>query len=762
MWFAGAVIAVLVGGRLSLLSGDPQSPPDEEAAGGRTDEAAGGVNIGAGGDFSGANFYLGTSGPPGAGTNDDEHCAPVDPLGRAVLVPPVGRLPEWIRGRDPLLRRLEELIARPDGRVHLLSGLGGTGKSTVALWVAKLAAEQGRTVWWAPAVDASSLTSTLLDLAESLGAAPHQVRGALAGKRDPSDVLWPELEKRPGWVLLIDNADDLAALASGQRTVRDGNGWLRPTRAGLVLVTSRNSDTRRWGPHVENHPVAELPADAGAQVLLDMAPDAGTDNQARVLSARLGGLPLALYHAGSHLASPFARERTFDGYRQALETRFSVLMGQGGADRDIVTSTWELSLNRLAQEGTPQARRLLLVLAQFAEGVPIPLDLLDHDVLGSVCLDQGADGVGPGLAALRSVGLIEIRPADREGDVVTMHPLVRDVSLRSTTPADEPRTLLGTAVDLVGRVADAEWVGEPLDPRAWPDWRLLAPHALHLGLRVFTTADPPTAWVEQLGRVANLGARYLRVRGFYARAEAAYGTILATQRGVLGEAHPQTLETRRRLAGVLHDRGHYEAAEREYRTLFDVGRRALGEDHPEVLASRHGIAHILRHRERLVEAENEYRPVIAARRRILGEEDRRTLTSRQEFATVLRDQGRHEEAEAEYRAVLRTQRQIMSEEDPELLNTQYHLASLLHDSGQFDAAEAEYQSVYRVELRILGADHPNTLETRFQLAHLLRHRGEHQQAENEHRAVLAARRQVLGEDHPDTRARENLDCLAEE
>ena len=49
-----------------------------------------------------------------------------------VLHPPTGRLTE-VRGRVELLELLVGLVADPDGRFHVLAGMGGVGKTTVAL-----------------------------------------------------------------------------------------------------------------------------------------------------------------------------------------------------------------------------------------------------------------------------------------------------------------------------------------------------------------------------------------------------------------------------------------------------------------------------------------------------------------------------------------------------------------------------------------------------------------------------------------------------
>ena len=173
----------------------------------------------------------------------------------------------------------------------------------------------------------------LLGLARKLGAPDGEVAEALAGRVNPSDVLSARLEAAPGWVLVLvlvlvlDNADDVALLSSAGAARDEAAGWLRPTRAGLVLVTARLTDPQAWGPLADAHRVELLADSDGGQALLDLAPGAGDDAQAAALSSLLGALPLALHQAGAYLTSPFASERRFESYGQALDQRFAQLLG---------------------------------------------------------------------------------------------------------------------------------------------------------------------------------------------------------------------------------------------------------------------------------------------------------------------------------------------------------------------------------------------------------------------------------------------------
>jgi hypothetical protein len=279
------------------------------------------------------------------------------------LASPIGRLPAHVRGRDQIVREMSRLLRRPDGFTHVISGMGGTGKTTVALKLAETALKQNRAAWWISAGDSGGMRAELLDLARNLGATPDEIMAANQGITRPSDTLWKYLPVQRRWSLFLDNLDDLRDLEEGDgRNIGSGSGWIRPTKSGNVIVTSRNSRPSDWGNHAKVHEIRWLDPSFGAMLLRDQAPDAGTLDDAKALSQRLGGLPLALHHAGSYLASGLASEQSFTQYSSALEERFPEFMSQGRDSRSIVMMTWEVSLDLLHHRGHELARPILRIL----------------------------------------------------------------------------------------------------------------------------------------------------------------------------------------------------------------------------------------------------------------------------------------------------------------------------------------------------------------------------------------------------------------
>jgi hypothetical protein len=146
--------------------------------------------------------------------------------------PEISNLPARNRnfsGRGGLLELLhaslqEESAAAvvPTGAVH---GLGGVGKTELALEFAHRFASDYDIAWWVPAEPPTSATAALAALAGRLGVEELADQGEMVAN------LFDRLRQRDRWLLIYDNAERPDRLES----------FLPPGGGGHILVTSR------WG-----------------------------------------------------------------------------------------------------------------------------------------------------------------------------------------------------------------------------------------------------------------------------------------------------------------------------------------------------------------------------------------------------------------------------------------------------------------------------------------------------------------------------------
>ncbi|MEV6871588.1 tetratricopeptide repeat protein [Amycolatopsis sp. NPDC051128] len=718
------------------------------------------------------------------------------------VTPPWALLPEHLRGRDAVSDDLKDLLDDPPSQMVVLHGAGGYGKSALALWLARRAADRHARVWWISAHDAQILAESLRAVAIQAGADPVAVEMAWAGRDSAPDLLWRTLDALDDrWVLVVDNADDIKAL-SGAGRVATGTGWLRPPRSGhgLVVVTSRQGNPLGWprGSDLRRLTGLEIP-DAG-RVLLDLAgSDAGSEQDAERLGERLGGLPLALRLAGNYLAASSdalllpgaAVPRTFADYLAALDERLDLLDAPPGDheeerdERELITRTWELSLDLLARRGHTLARPLLRLLSCFGPA-PIPLAMLDPTLLATVptWATTTPDRLRQILRVLLDLGLV-----DRINQTLTVHRLIRETNRHHA----EAEPDLGQHVAALATLVDAATAGLSYNSDNWPSWHALASHveaALEL-CRAHLDQLPPEA-AERTISAGQRAVTFRRAIQDLDQAAADYGAIIDIQRETLGEhdratlatrmdltlvhrdqglqneaerellklldlqrrtlghQDPDTLRSRHTLAGLFGNRGDWSRAEQVYRETMETALRELGPEHEATLACRDGLARSLHFQHRLAEAETAYRESLEAHREALGDEHHHTMTTWHGYATMLAERNDSTAAVREFRAILRITKRKWGEKSEPTLSARHGLAVALRRLGRNAEARDHYQAIIDIGLSTFGPTHPGILYSRYNLALVLVDLGDLNSAKAELSEVLTIQRQVHGDTHPDT------------
>ncbi|MGX1548415.1 tetratricopeptide repeat protein [Streptomyces adustus] len=685
------------------------------------------------------------------------------PLGRGLgggmtsLRAPHGSGP--VRGRDGELEVLRRLLARPQERYVVVCGVGGIGKTTLASALADIARVQGRQVFWIRWRNTEELAEQMTRTALACGLSEVRLEESRAGRAGLPDVVWEQLEQAGRWLLVLDNVDTPQAVGPDGEDVASYRGWIRPGRRGLLLVTSRNADPAVWGAQAVLRRVAPLESVVGGQVLCDMAPHAGTAEEARALADRLGGLPLALHAVGRYLAAPGSRHRTFSDYTTALDTQLGMLLGatqlqasDPAVGRTLVRHTWELSLDQLATDGNPLARPVLQLLSLLALA-PIPVFLLTPELVTEATGQQSGEiEVEAALNGLHTYGLVDTPTRQDRRPVlgqVVLHPLVREITAH--THATETTNSDCYQQALTSRLARAAQFVVTSESAGWETARLLAPHLL--GAATHTANQHNRLLAEAVDHIS----QSLTEAGDYGSAlqlqQAAHAITVAS----LDPDHLETLTSWNNLAEAFDLFGRHQEAADHHRQILTARERVLGADHPDTLHSRNNLGLALGYLGHHQEAADLHRQALSGYERVLGADHPDALNSRNNLALALDDLGRHGEAADLHRQVLSDYERVLGADHPATLHSRDNLGLALDHLGRHGEAADLHRQVLSGYERILGPDHPSALTSRSNLGLALDHLGRHQEAADLHQSVLTTRERVLGPGHPHTlQSRDNL------
>lgn len=626
-------------------------------------------------------------------------------------------------GREDLLHTLADVLQTDHSamlsqpQTQAISGLGGIGKTQLAIEYAYRAAQQYDAVFWVSAETQEILLAGYAALAEELNLPEKD-------EQDQNVMLqavrrW--LQTHTNWLLILDNADDLSLVEP----------LLPPMYGGRVLLTTRAQATGRFAHRIE---VDTLKNEEGALLLLRRAgilSEQGAQEEAseeeialaRQMSTNLGDLPLALDQAGAYIEETGC---SLLSYQQQYQKRQAFLLQRRGtfaADHPKpVATTWSLSFEKIEQ-ASPIAVELLRFCAFLAPDA-IPEELLVQGLTQlratdipeeskqepgkrfspltswhgkkqeEMSLDELPWEIDEAVAILRAYSLIQRNGKEK---TLRVHRLVQAV-LRDQMD----QALAHQWTERTVRVVNAAFPSSGFS--MWQQCERYLPHAQFCALLIL---QGEMTFQESADLLHRTGI-YLNERARYKEAEPLLEQFLTIVERWLGSEHPNTSVCLNDLAIVCLNQDKYAEAESLLQRALAINERNSGIDHPSVATILNNLTAVYRKQGKYTEAEQLLQWTLSVLEQHLGASYPAVATVLNNLSIVYLEQNKHVEVEP----LLQRARTICEEHlgltHPHTAICLNNLATIYLEQSKYTEAESLLYPALVIITQQLGLEHPDT------------------------------------------------------
>jgi tetratricopeptide (TPR) repeat protein/cellulose biosynthesis protein BcsQ len=602
--------------------------------------------------------------------------------------------------------------------LQTLAGLGGIGKTQIAVEYAYRHKDDYDIIWWLRAEREETLGADLADLAVTLGLA-EKASDHEANVRASLDFLG----KFDRWLLIYDNAESSDAVRN-----------LLPKGNGHVLITTRNpvSDGSTFVVEIDTWPRHDSVEFLTRR--LRLGEDAETNIVANLgaLAEDLGDLPLAMEQAAAYIdqtgLSVAKFRQRFKGYQTRIFDRDPPRGYQA-----TVTTTWSMVLDEASK--TPYAADLLYLCAYMApDNIPVSLLAQWSHASDALARDRA-------MAVLRAYSLVQVNQSesDASDDLLSVHRLVQAVIRDQLVSAGRADEYLGEAIKLI----DQAFPKKSDEASTWPECERLSSH----GLAIFDHLEerPDLALGEAASILGRLG-NFRTCQGLYREAEPLLVRALEMNRIVHGDDHVDTAASLHYLGYLYRCQWQYAKANSHYERALVIRERKP--DDPATAKTLDHLGGSYFFSGRYDEADRLLSRSLAIREKAFGPEHLETATSLNILGWLHIDQGRYAEAHAELERALEIREKALGRNHPVTARTQHNLAKLLAAEGRYDDAEPLFVHALAIHEKTFGADHVICCVDRIGMGRLRQLQGRVAEAKELYTSVLTRGGKSISADNP--------------
>ena len=662
---------------------------------------------------------------------------------------------DYFVGRASSLASIESvllLFTAAERKVVVLHGLGGIGKSQLAIEFAKKHRDDYSAILWLNGKTEDTLKQSFATNARRLP--KEHLNQELLNESQNEEVLnailremktWLGLRGNDKWLLIYDNVDNPKIPDNKRQHAYDVRSYFPEAHQGSILVTTRWK-TLRIGRPIEVTKLSEdeesvsllvqtsgrsieegkFPAIIFAKPTLTLK----TDPRTKDLIRKLDGLPLALATAGGYLGlTGIPVSAYLDHYEASWLELQRTSPSLPSYEDQTIYSTWNLSYIYIRKENKSAAK--LLELWAYFDNRDLWYDLLKAgedeapdwflDIIGTKLAFNSAIG------KLRKHALIEKLT---ESDGYSMHHCVHAwVKTFWCTPVEGQNVKL--ALTCVGesfpfKPAPGDWIKKQRLSLHFERCLQLLPQWVNKSEDSRKSEDCISTFFCSLGRLYHDQGKLTEAESMYLRALAGYeknsnhryifptvnilgilywdqgnltGAALMYQRALAGyekasgSDHSSTLDTVNNLGVLYSDQGNLTGAALMYQRALAGYEKAFGRDHTSTLDTINNLGVLYGDQGNLKGAESMYQRALAGYEKASGRDHTSTLDTINNLGILYRKQGKLTEAESMYQRALAGYEKAFGSDHLSTLDTVNNLGALYRDQGNLTGAESMYQRV---------------------------------------------------------------------
>jgi tetratricopeptide (TPR) repeat protein len=674
---------------------------------------------------------------------------------------PVNNLPDknpYFTGREQILDDIHRQFQ--SGRVvslrQTVAGLGGVGKTQIAIEYAYRYAGDYDDIWW---VNAES--------------GPQEAYRAFVRKKGllpkEESADWPMVldaikswfDQHTRFLFIFDNVENVELLS----------GCL-PRSSGHVLITTRKGHSPE-GALVD---VDKFNSGEAAAFLKNrLERDEGAD--AAELAGRLGYLPLALEQAAAYLK---ANKKPVRNYLKLLEKYGLQVFDERSASaygyKETVNATWRISFDKIELES---AKQLLNLCAYFApDDIPFCMIIEGRNMLPKPLQAELADELSLNRVILELTQYSLVREKD---GLLSLHRLLQEVvrdELRDNRQWLICCFNMACAVGYVNKWsmnafkqnaphvlaiaghAEKALAGEEVqkktsrlyyvfglgfyDSGKYSEALECFQKALAIREKVLGEEHPDTvATYNNIALVYSCQENYAKAMEWLQKA-------LAIREKIRGKEHPLTAATYNNIADVYSRQGDYAKGLELYQKALAIREKVLGKEHPDTITTYHGIARIYFYQEDDAKALEWRQKALAIHEKGLENEHPDTATAYNNIALVHLRQRDHAKAVEWLQKALDLFEKALGKEHPATAAAHNNIAVVYGGQGDYAKAMEGFREALDIFENVLGKEHPDTATAYHNIALVYSHQGDYAKALEGYQKALAILEKTLGKEHPDT------------